>query len=150
MKKFKFRLQTPLKIKQMIEDINKQELIKAIIKKNEEQKRLQILCELRDYNQERLTADLCNGSLRIQEIKYYEYYLNYLFDATKQQQKNVIEAEQLYEHRRHSFLELKKNRQILEKLRDKKLEIYKLMLQHEEQKISDQIASERFTRSGEC
>jgi len=149
MKKFKFRLQTPLKIKQMVEDINKQELLKAIIKKNEEQKRLEDIYRIRDYNQKQLAKDICQNSIKVGDIKYYETFLSYLLQSAKQQQKKVIEAESLYEHRRLSFIESKKNRQILEKLRDKKLEVYNLMVQREEQKMSDQIASVRFKQSGE-
>lgn len=145
MKKFKFKLQTPLKIKQMVEEINKQELLKAIIKKNEEQMRLNNLYMLTREEREQLGHHLCD-SVRIRDINNYDAYLYYLQNATKQQKKNLSEAEKLCEHKRYSFLEAKKNRQILEKIRDKKLEIYNLEAMRQEQKITDEMASIRFKR----
>jgi flagellar FliJ protein len=144
-KKFKFSLETPLKIKQMVEDIEKQKLLKAIAKKEQKEKQLaELLAITRDAKHQ--LAHRLSENAKMADINSYDIYLYNLYHRLKEQQRKLKDAVKTCEHRRHTFLESKKNRQVLEKIRDTKLVVYNLNIIREEQKISDEITSVRYNR----
>ena len=145
MKKFKFRLSTPLKVKQMLEDIKKQELADAIAAKNREANRLQLLktTELRIRNE---MFNSLSKATEIQELKGYDSCLYKIRVQTNSQRIAVQTADEAYETVRISFIESKRDRQILEKVREKKYITHIQEMNRDEQKQSDESAIISFSR----
>lgn len=145
MKKFKFKLSTPLKIKQMKEEIEKQKLAESITKKNHELSRLNELKQEKLDTRENLKEAL-NSSTKITDLNDFGAYMVNLKSLVQKQQTVVAQAEELYELTRQSYIESRKEKEILEKLEEKSFQAYFRELDRVEQKISDESASLAYNR----
>jgi len=148
MKRFNFSLETPLRIKQLKEKIEKQELSQAIFKKRMEENRLYELNNVQKNTRIALDKKLLS-SANIKDISEYGIFAIDLSFLIKNQQDVVKQAEEVYEKSKENFLRCRRERQIYEKLKEQRYTEYNFMLNREEQKISDELANVNYSRLGE-
>ena len=143
MRRFKFRLQTSLKVALMREDIQRQELDKcqtayqeglAILQQQQKQYAL-LVSELRDIQRHRL---------QIETVQLYQEFMLTLVQMIKEQNKIVNELYQELEQCRIKLLRLMRNRKVLEKLKERYWFKYQREVMSEEQKQNDELAIIRF------
>lgn len=140
MPKFSFKLQSILKIKKQMEDSIKNDLGKALKKLEDEKLALNNLLE----KEEACINTLCEKSgklISIKDLKDYNDYISYLGDVITIQKENVNLAEYNVDKVRDELLVVVKERKMLEKLKGKKLDEYKVQLLIDEQKMNDEIVS---------
>jgi len=142
MARFKFRLQSVLKLKTQMEENKKNELGKAIQKLEEEKKKLRIL----ESQMDKLVKEFNESAKKTTVTKLIEYngFLSVLNKRIKAQKENVNYSAQIVDKIREELLEAVKERKILEKLREKKLQEFFIETKKNEQKINDEIASYNF------
>lgn len=145
MRKFKFKLKTPLKIKQMKEKIKKQKLATAIIRQNYEKKQLKTLL-LQKVDLDSALQKNLKSFIKVEELYAHKNFLQDLNKQIKHQKKSVSKAKKEYLKSRLSFIETRKERQILEKLKQKSFTLYMDEINREEQKVSDEIAISNYCR----
>lgn len=139
MRKFKFKLQTPLKVRQLIEQTNKQKLSQAIALKKREEQDLNKLQEADLMVRAQLDSHLADF-INSADLTFFHEYLTDLGFRIKRQREKVQEAEKLYELARLAFIASRKERKVLERVKEKKFELYLIDANREEQKISDEMA----------
>jgi len=139
MAKFSFRLQSVLNVKSQQEDNLKNELGKAIRKLEAEKHKLSKLED--DFNN--LIAKFNEKAKKTTVKKLIEYneYLSLLTSKIKFQKENVNCAALNVDKVREGLLQAVKERQILEKLKEKKKEEFLLEQKKLEQKTNDEIVS---------
>lgn len=142
MKKFKFKLETPLKIKKINEEIRKQKLAEAINIKNKEENRLKALIRIDSDIKSELKYSL-QESLKAKDLSLLATYMSHIKSDIHAQEITFKNAMMAYEKTRLSFIDIKKERQIFEKIRENKLNSYFKEINLEEQKITDEAAANR-------
>lgn len=145
MKKFKFNLQTPLNIKRLREDLEKQRLSESIAKKTKEEARLFSLHSTKQSTR-MLKEKALNSFVKIDKLNNFGDYLIGLENQIDLQEEELIKANKLYDSTRLSFIKAQQERKILEKFKEKRYRIYLDDINKEEQKISDELALSNFNR----
>lgn len=145
MKKFKFKLDTPLKIKRMKEKIEIQKLAETITAKENEQKQLKTLKRIALDTREDLDEVLVDYS-KAKDLYSFDIYMNSLKTLVERQKTVVNKAEELYNLTRLSYIEKRRDKEILEKLEEKSFQAYSKELDKEEQNLSDESGSLAFNR----
>lgn len=145
MRKFKFKLKTPLKVKQMEEKVKKQKLAAAIARQNYEKKLLKTLLTQRLALDSDLQKNL-EISIKVEELYVYINYMETIKRQIENQKKSLFKAKEDCNKTRSSFIESRKERQILEKIKQKSFKTYIEEINREEQKLSDEIAISNFCR----
>jgi flagellar FliJ protein len=74
------------------------------------------------------------------DLTFFHEYLTDLGFRIKRQREKLQEAEKLYELARLAFIASRKERKVLERVKEKKFELYLIDANREEQKISDEMA----------
>ena len=139
MKKFKFRLEKLLDIRIAREEVVQNELARAVglqnIKKVEQEKlRDKITYEKKDYRRK-----LKLGSFSGREAIMFEKYVDISLRAIEVSEQKIQEMEPEIENIRHKLIEVSRERKIVEKLKEKKLEEFKYELEREMIKEADDI-----------
>lgn len=145
MRKFKFKLKTPLKVKKIKEKINRQRLASAIAREHQEKKALKLLYEERTDLDANMQGYL-RSFVKISELCKINNYLLNIDNQIELQKKSVSKAKKNSNNTRLSFIKSKKERQILEKIKQKTFTLYMREANSEEQKVSDEIAISNFCR----
>lgn len=142
MAKFKFRLQTVLNYKTQQEENKKNELGKAIQQLEAEKKKLRIL----EGQLAKLVNEFNESAKKTTVTKLIEYngFLSVLNKRIKAQKENVNLKAQIVDKIREELLEAVKERKILDKLKEKKLQEFFIETKKDEQKINDEIVSYNF------
>ena len=133
MKKFNFRLNTPLRIKQLREQIEKQKLAKAIVEMDREANYLKYLESTNKNLHETMQTKLLN-SVKAKSLSFYETYSADIISLINRQKTTVKQVNKIYEKTSLSFLESRKERQVLENIKQKKYDDYYKKTNREEQK----------------
>lgn len=142
MKKFSFKLETHLKVKKIIEEIRKQKLAEAILLKLKEEDRLNNLLQTDSKIKGELESSL-SDSVKVMDLTLFNTYIDDLNSSIKSQKIVVDNAVAAYNHSRVSFIEIKKERQVFEKIKEKRFGAYLIEVNSEEQKNSDETAATR-------
>ncbi|AYO30466.1 flagellar export protein FliJ [Biomaibacter acetigenes] len=142
MKKFNFKLETPLKVKKITEKIHKQKLAEAILIKLKEEDRLNNLLQTDSKIKGELESSL-SDSVKVMDLSLFNTYIDDLNSSIKSQKIVVDNAVAVYNHSRVSFIEIKKERQVFEKIKEKRFRDYLKQVNLEEQKNSDESAATR-------
>lgn len=148
MKRFHFRLQKYLQLKEQKEQLARLELAKARalhlceMRKLEalQEKANELLVQNRGLLQGTLQPELValgRGCLKVQEMLAVE------------QVEAVLQAEERLSQEKQSFIQARKDRKLLERLRQRCWDLYKLESLREEQKKLDEIGTILFCRSQE-
>lgn len=145
MKKFKFRLNTVLKVKQKKEDSLKTELVglKKILEL--ETSRLNKLKNDKLACQKEL-KQLRSKDIDINKLALYEYYLEALKQKIANQTSRVEGCKVAVGEKKAELLEASKEKKAVEKLHDKRYSEYLSDVQSAEQKIFDEISTVRYGR----
>lgn len=141
MAKFNFKLQSLLNVKTHLEDNLKNELGKAVSKLEAEKRKLSSLESQKEeyilkFNQEvkKTTVD---------KLKEFNSYISLLTAKIRLQKENVNYASTNVDKVRGELIEAAKQREILDRLKEKKLEEFRKEEIKEEQKLNDEIVSFR-------
>jgi len=140
--KFEFRLKPVLNIKTQKEDILKGELATALSILNRENRKLeQMVSELRSYMVEykMLLKNMCTAN----EINSYNAYFVKQKERIEIQREIVNKARENADKIREELISVSKEKKMLEKLEEKKKEIFNKMILMKEQKLIDEIVSYR-------
>jgi flagellar FliJ protein len=145
MKKFKFRLHTPLKIKYIKEKMAKQKFAQALLVRQCEAQKLAFLKEQDTALQDGL-REVTKDFVSVSQLLDHHVYSNALRRIIKDQEEEVKLAENNCMSSRRDYIEARKEKQVLEKVKEKKYEKHIKSLDKEEQKQSDEAAVNLFNR----
>jgi len=145
MRRFKFRLEVLLKFRKMQKEQAQIKLAEAADKLCVEKKRLDELkgklsntvTYLRDSQSDLLSVDI---------LKAYSYYFDKLNEDIKSRTESVKAAEKQCQECLEALQIAANNLNIIEKLRDKRIEQYKNELLREEQQCLDEIGMQIYAR----
>jgi flagellar FliJ protein len=144
MKKFVFKLEKILRLRQYEEQEAKIELGRAIGLLSGLEGQIRSLAEERS----RAAGAQFSPSNSAAMIQQYTYYLLRLDNTKDVLLKDAALAEQKVEEAREVFLEASRNRKVLDKLKEKKEKEYKDACGAEENKMIDDIAVRRRRKDG--
>ncbi|MDE6873075.1 MAG: flagellar export protein FliJ [Lachnospiraceae bacterium] len=142
MKKFVYKMQSVLSVKEKLEEQEKSRYAAAQAKLNEEEEKLAALKERRDACEERLRESVGAG-LNIMTIRHNEDALETLKVFIKTQEFAVQKAEQNVEAAMYRLREAMAERKTQERLKEKAFEAYLVELGAEERKEVDELVSFR-------
>ena len=154
MKKFSFRLETPLKLK--IQEEDRQKTVVAACQAEYQQnlfrleKFKQSLAELQVKLREasELKRSLDQGRpLDINRLSIMQGYIPVLLNKINYQQEQVALALATLEEVRQGLIKIMKDRKILDKLQEKAMIQYYLEVNQEEQKNLDELATVSYLRN---
>ncbi len=145
MKKFKFRLHTPLKIKSLREKMSKQRFAHALLVRQCEVQKLASLKEQDAALQDGL-REVTKDFVSISRLVDYHVYSKTLRRIIRDQEEEVRLAENKCISARNDYVEARKGKQVLEKVKEKKYIKHIKSLDREEQKQSDEAAVNLFNR----
>ena len=145
MRKFRFRLQKVMELRQHREKEKQRDLAQAKNKLRQEGERLEALNHTKDECQTKVKKKK-KDKLNLKELSLYQIYLANLHHQIKGQRTEVGKSEKEVENKRGEFLEKSKEKKILENLRKSKLLNYKEEINRIEQKETDELARDIFLR----
>jgi flagellar FliJ protein len=145
MKKFYFRLSTPLRIKKLRENIEKQKLAEAVIEKDKAENRLVELEVTKKNTLEGIKKRL-STSVETKVLSDYDVFAAEMISLIDMQKDIINQVSEVYEKRRLSFLDHRRERDIYEKIKEKSYNDYNKKMNKEEQKIIDELANINHSR----
>lgn len=142
---FIFRLQKALEYRiEEEERLKKEFLLKKNTLDTEKEKlhllELEILKTIEKFNGLRF------GILNPLNLKNYEAYLKKIKSDKEKQNKLVENCRRILEEAKEAFIEARKEKKILEKLKEKKYELYKQQEMKKEQKFIDELSNSMYNR----
>lgn len=146
MKKFKYKMETLLKLK---ENLEKQLKIEFINMKNcltEEKEKLNKLNQ-RYHKYESLLIKNLKNELNITDINSHKNSLVFINKKINEQEELINEIEEDLEKIIKNLIQIIKEKKVLEKLKDKEYEKYKIELKKEEDKEIDDFISFKYGNS---
>lgn len=146
MKKFKYKMETLLKLKENLEKQLKIEFKNMNNCLNEEKEKLNKL-NLRHNEYEGLLTKSLKDELNMININHNKQAIVFIREKTEKQEEIIKEIENALKNIRIKLIEAIKERKILEKLKDKEYERYKLELKREEEKENDEFISFKYGNS---
>ena len=144
MKKFKFRLQVVLNMRESELEQRQMEMARIVSALNQQQEKLQGIFLSQDRNTEEMEALYSSEELDIMQIEAHRTFgLKLIVDA-KNQERIIENTKNILKHKQKEVLEAHKKVEILKKLKEKQeKEFYKEFLQAEVKEIDD-MTSARF------
>lgn len=148
MAKFVFKLQTLLNVKKQMEENMKNELGKAI-RSLEDEKRT--YCEIEGEREEviRQVGSESSKGIKVEKIKEYTAYISHLKIKLERQQENINVAADIVDKYREQLIQVMQEREMLDKLREKRFEEFTRELIKDEQKVSDEITNYKYMKHTE-
>ncbi|MGB9813194.1 MAG: flagellar export protein FliJ [Thermovenabulum sp.] len=148
MKKFSFKLEQLLKVKEGMENLKKEELFKVKARLEEEKNILEGLetkkREILNQKYERET-----DFVKAVEFIYFDNYYRKISEMIGIQRQKVNEAQKEYEDCLNNYLEAKKEKRTLEILKERKFRTFLEEYNREEQKNLDEHGLIAFSRRDE-
>lgn len=147
MKKFKFSLDTVLSYKEQVLDALKGEHAAILVKVREQEDYLEELWnKYRGYNAEYSQRKL--EGMTILDATIYQSGLRHMEDVIQQETERLEVLRKEEEAKRQEVVEAKKETASLDKLKDKKLDLYNKSVQKAEENLIDEFVSSARSRSG--
>ncbi len=140
MKRFSFRLQSVLRYRQYLERLAQQETAKANMDVQESQNRIEALKKRHIEVSEALESVALKGVTAL-ALKRYHDYLDSLHDGIKLERNNRQRLQAILIEKQSALANKRVDREVVERLREKKESLYMDGLLKEEQKIIDEISS---------
>ena len=141
MKKFKFKLQSLMNLRERREEEAKKNYRESLKKINdEENKLLEMKTELKKFESEYQKTISINPELMSQFYLYYEKLEHNVIE----QREQVALAKQEMEINKKNLIEARKERKKIEKIKENELERYLDEVKKAEQKFIDEIATQKF------
>jgi len=138
MRKFRFRLQSVLRVAEREEQRLKLELARLQEKKQEEQARLQALMEARSQARKELLTKP-GSTVDLDKVETLRRHLEDLSEKIIEQRENLARAEAEVADKTLELIEAMKKRQILEKLKEREEREHYITLSRLEAKILDDM-----------
>ncbi|HAR64522.1 MAG: flagellar export protein FliJ [Candidatus Margulisiibacteriota bacterium] len=149
MKKFKFKLQKLLDLKIRKEDFVKEQFAKAVRKlETEKDFLIQASSELSEERQQQKARRLQQRISSDQELQY-QCFFKKLQNKIAATQIKVNQAANVVNQKRAELIQARKDRRIIEELKEKQINEYLLMVDKEENKVLDEIATMAAARENE-
>ncbi|MCE5300216.1 MAG: flagellar export protein FliJ [Spirochaetia bacterium] len=145
MKKFRFKLETVLNVKEQKEELLKTELLKLQAQKIEQEQMLKEIKEKRAYFS-RQKSDESKGITDIQSLIYFEQYISSLLIKIDNTKNKIKELEKQADIKRVEVVEASREKKVFEKLKKKEFEEFEKAILYNEQKVLDEIAVNKFNR----
>jgi len=144
-KKFKYALETVLKVREIREKKEQEKFAeknRAYLKEKEEET---AIAAQKKGKEEELRGVFRRGPISdFAKVMRRRAHLDVLKDDLNEQVEKVIEANKLLEEQRARLIESMKDKKIMEKHKGHKLEAYNKLMQNLELKFMDEIATQRF------
>ncbi|QDR80491.1 flagellar export protein FliJ [Sporomusa termitida] len=147
MKKFRFRLETLLKFRQMQEDQAQVRLAEATESWQQEQAQLAGLHDNLAANLALFSQQQSTGSLPVETLKIFSDYTDKINRMISDQQIQVAKAASRRQECLSVLERAIQQRQLVSNLREKCLDRYKEELLQDEQKILDELGTQAFGRN---
>lgn len=145
MKKFKFKLETVLNVKERKEEQLKHELMQIQALKIREEQLLSEVKEKRAYISMEKSDENKKGT-DIQNLVNFEQYLGVLLKKIDDTQNSIKVLEKKADIKRVEVVEASRQKKVFEKLKEKQFgEFQKVVIQNE-QKVLDEMAVSKFNR----
>lgn len=147
MKKFKFSLDTVLSYKEQVLDALKGEHAAILVKVREQEDYLEGLwSKYRAYNAEYSQRKI--EGMTILDATIYQSGLRHMEDVIQQETERLEALRKEEEAKRQEVVEAKKDTASLDKLKEKKLDLYNKSVQKAEENLIDEFVSSARSRSG--
>jgi flagellar FliJ protein len=142
-KRFDFKLQGVLDLISMKEDLLGQDLAKLLRELMAEKNKLEIFKT--DYNDTRLRLEEeLTENLDLKKISFFNDYLRFIDKEIKDKKKIVILMEEVVAIKRKELEKVMKDKNVMDKLKGRKLTEYNSDVLRQEQKAIDEIGTQRF------
>jgi|ERR1035437_2124934 flagellar FliJ protein len=145
MKKFIFKLETVLNVKERREEQLKHELMKLQALKIREEQLLGEVKEKRTYISRQKSDENKKGT-DIQNLIHFEQYLGVLLKKIDDTQKSIKVLEEKADIKRVEVVEASREKKVFEKLKEKQFGEFQRIVIQNEQKVLDEMAVTRFNR----
>lgn len=147
MAKFKFKLETVLKVKIRVEELRRKELQLAEIQRDQAHKQLlqrqaEVTQTLDNYREDLMRR------IDVHQAVNYDRFLRWLNKQAELVAAHLEQCERQVDEARNKLVEAVKEKQILEKLKEKAYEAYKLEEQRLENQFLDELGTGSFIRQG--
>jgi flagellar FliJ protein len=149
MKKFKFAFEKLLAHKRTLEDVARREFLEAQGQVDGANRELNQMYQVIDESRARsqaLGAD--GGALAIVALSQIDEFINLQKIRIERQRSVIRELMFVAEQKQQALIDAAKERKTLEKLREKRLEDFKLALEKHEMKEIDDLVVTRFKAPG--
>ncbi|KPJ69782.1 hypothetical protein AMJ44_02415 [candidate division WOR-1 bacterium DG_54_3] len=144
-KKFKYDLESVLKVRAIKEKKEQEKFAEKKRKYLTEKEREEMIEREKKGKEEELRGVFKRGPISdFTKVLRRKAHLEVLKDDLDEQVEKVIEASNLLEEQRARLVASMKDKKIMEKHKEKKLDEYKKIMQELEIKFMDEIATERF------
>ncbi|MFO7887198.1 MAG: flagellar export protein FliJ [Eubacteriales bacterium] len=142
MNKYKFEFEELLNIKSQKEDNIKNNLSKENKILQEKKDTLNRIIELKKEEQNKFNNK--GKTIKISDIEIFYDYIDKLEEKITLQKNNIKIQEKKVDNIRKHLVEISKEKQILEKIKEEDLEYHKKEILYEEQKTNDEIVNYRY------
>jgi len=145
LKKFKFRFDTVLRVKEKKEEQLKREFMQLIALKIQQENLLkEIEKEKKKIIKEKF--DEKQTGTDIQTLIYYEEYCNFLRKEINLTEKKIKELQEKADIKREELIEASKQKKIFERLKQSDFQKFKALVLKNEQQILDEAAVNKYNR----
>jgi flagellar FliJ protein len=148
MKKFKFTLEAPLKVKRILEKQQKAELAAVNARIAAFPRELKQLLDALVFQRQTYLKAVEAGELNAPEMSLWSVGFKAMRERIALQNKKIETAEGERRRIQRKLIELMKERKILEKLREKQLAEYRMELKAEDAAMIDDFVSNKVHREG--
>ncbi len=147
MAKFIYRMQNILDIKMKLEETAKQEYAEARHRLDDEERKLDALRNRRRIYYEQYRQAI-QGALDFLEIESGGNALDVMDDMIAGQEEAVRGRSKELEQARQKLNQIMQERKMHEKLKEKQFDVFKLELNAQEGKVTDEVAGYQFNHAG--
>lgn len=148
MNRFRFRLESVLRVRGAQEVAKKREFGTAVGHLVREEKRLEEIVNDIETT-DRVRGDAGKGKITIRDLINGFFFTRFLEKRKSDQEKEIEKAQTNVEEKRQELIEVRKKRQTLERLKEHALEDYNHAVLKEEQALIDETATLRFNSPSE-
>lgn len=145
MAKFVFKLQALLNVKMQMENNLKNELGKAVQRLEKEREKLLKIENERNECINQICGQSSKGVM-VGKLKEYGTYISFLKEKAEHQKENINYAQNVVDRYREQLIKVVQEKEMLEKLKEKKYQEYLKEQFKEEQKINDEITSYKYNK----
>lgn len=139
MKKFKFKLDSILKYRNVLNDQAKDELASAIKDGSQKQEELRHVAEMEYSNKQKFKQECqTKGCMDIRAMLDRLSYIAHLNRQRRQKTQELRECEHKIDARRDQYIKRNKDKQVLEKFEQRKKDQHQAYVTREEQNLIDE------------
>ena len=145
MKKFSFRLQTVLNVKEQKEEKLKNDLLRLNALKAKQQlllKELETTIKQKGKEKQQNQAE----GTSIEKLMYYEKHIQHLMHKIDDTEKKIKEIENMSDKKRVEVIQASKEKKVFEKLKERDFRVFNKAISDAEQKALDEIAISKYNR----